>query len=169
MFAQTYDANLGECLGYHCSKLHHQWCPGYPDSNKYQLCWKSWWSNITLRSWDRMPDSHRCDPAVHDERRTIADWLSSLNFMTKQNDVFEERTECTGQWLLSSEGFKAWLFGGAKILWCPGIREMLPLSTPFFSYLIWLDSWSWKDYTFVRVTNIATRKGRYSCRVLDPL
>ncbi len=58
------------------------------------------------------------------ERRAIAEWLSSLNFKVTQSDVFKNRQEGTGQWLLNSKDFKHWVSGTQETLWCPGIREI---------------------------------------------
>ncbi|KAI9878016.1 MAG: hypothetical protein M1830_002174, partial [Pleopsidium flavum] len=58
-----------------------------------------------------------------EERRTISEWLSSLNFKATQSDVFKNRQDGTGQWLLDSTEFKHWVSGTQETLWCPGIRE----------------------------------------------
>lgn len=60
----------------------------------------------------------------HDERLKIAAWISPLNFKATQLDVFQKRAPDTGQWLLESRQFNAWLAGSSETLWCPGIREM---------------------------------------------
>ena len=60
------------------------------------------------------------------QRRAIADWLSPLNFWTKQNDTFDRRQEGTGKWLLDSDEFRDWLSGTGNTLWCPGIRMINP-------------------------------------------
>jgi hypothetical protein len=87
--------------------------------------------------------------AAYGERQTIAEWLTPLNFKVSQRDVFEQRTDGTGQWLLASNEFQTWLSGESKTLWCCGMREMPFLSSPF-SYLIQLlDSRWWEDRPFV--------------------
>ena len=51
----------------------------------------------------------------------ILDWLSPLEYCTKQRDVASKRHEGTGEWFLVSEKFTAWLSGSAdSVLWCPG-------------------------------------------------
>lgn len=70
-----------------------------------------------------------------DERWTIATWLSDLNFEEKQNDIFAERADGTGEWLLESQTFKAWVEGDSEALWCPGIRERLVPNVLLFSGL----------------------------------
>lgn len=64
---------------------------------------------------------------LDEERRAIINWLSPLNFFTKQNDVFSSRQEGTGQWLLESKDFKDWIWGTEKTLWCPGMRLKYPI------------------------------------------
>lgn len=71
----------------------------------------------------QVPQLSRLKPAS-DEHQIIVDWLSSLNFKVTQRDIFEQRTEGTGQWLLDSQEFKGWIVGNSKTLWCHGIREM---------------------------------------------
>jgi hypothetical protein len=56
-------------------------------------------------------------------------WLSPLNFSTKQSDFFRRRQEGTGEWLLEDDVFKKWLDGTERILWCPGLRMIIPFST----------------------------------------
>ena len=53
--------------------------------------------------------------------RKMLDWLSPLEFCTRQRDVASKRHEGTGEWFLVSERFTAWLSGSAgSVLWCPG-------------------------------------------------
>ena len=53
--------------------------------------------------------------------RKILDWLSPLEFCTKQRDIASKRHGGTGEWFLVSEKFTAWLSGSAdSVLWCPG-------------------------------------------------
>lgn len=63
----------------------------------------------------------------HEKRQSIAKWLSSLNFKSRQRDVFSRREEGTRKWLLDSPEFKAWLDEPGQTLWCPGIREYFRL------------------------------------------
>ncbi|KAJ7706664.1 hypothetical protein B0H17DRAFT_874667, partial [Mycena rosella] len=51
----------------------------------------------------------------------IIDWLSPINFFTRQADIFTVQLPGSGEWLLESDQFKAWSAGVGKILWCPGI------------------------------------------------
>lgn len=60
------------------------------------------------------------------ERQTIIDWLSPLNFSMTQNDIFNRRQEGTGEELLKSSEFQSWLSTSGDTLWCPGIRRSCP-------------------------------------------
>ncbi|KAL9629066.1 MAG: hypothetical protein Q9204_005491 [Flavoplaca sp. TL-2023a] len=55
------------------------------------------------------------------ERQKILMWFSPLNFFKTQQDVFARRQEGTGQWLIESPTFQAWLSGSERILYCPGV------------------------------------------------
>ncbi|KAJ7706667.1 ankyrin repeat-containing domain protein [Mycena rosella] len=69
--------------------------------------------NDTARSQEQYLDRKRRDE--------IIDWLSPINFFTRQADIFAVRQPGSGEWLLQSEQFKSWSAGVGKILWCPGI------------------------------------------------
>ena len=53
----------------------------------------------------------------------MVEWLSPLNFFTKQSDVFEARQDGTGLWVLNSSALKEWETDVGNLLWCPGIRS----------------------------------------------
>ncbi|KAL8983073.1 MAG: hypothetical protein Q9205_002581 [Flavoplaca limonia] len=55
------------------------------------------------------------------ERQKILMWFCPLNFFKTQQDVFARRQEGTGQWLIESSKFQAWLSGSERILCCPGV------------------------------------------------
>jgi len=57
------------------------------------------------------------------ESQTVLNWLSPLDFCSKQNDVFSRRQEGTGEWFLDHHSFKDWIEGRGETLWCPGIRK----------------------------------------------
>jgi hypothetical protein len=65
------------------------------------------------------------------ERWAIAAWLSDLDFKGTQKDIFANRTQGTGQWLLESQEFKDWFAGKSDVLWCPGAREILTIGSWF--------------------------------------
>lgn len=60
--------------------------------------------------------------ALSVEDRAMINWLSPLEFFSKQNDAQSRCQKGTGQWLLKSVEFRAWLDTAAKVLWCPGMR-----------------------------------------------
>ena len=62
------------------------------------------------------------------ERQTILNWLSPLNFELTQAKLSRERQDGTGIWFLESERFKSWCSGTSNILWCPGLRELTSFS-----------------------------------------
>ncbi|KAJ7706684.1 ankyrin repeat-containing domain protein [Mycena rosella] len=69
--------------------------------------------NDTARSQEQYLDRKRRDE--------IIDWLSPINFFTRQADIFAVRQPGSGEWLLQSDQFKFWSASVGKILWCPGI------------------------------------------------
>ena len=58
--------------------------------------------------------------AVNLHRQTILDWLTPINYGPQQSDLISRRQEGTGQWLLDSAKFKAWVGTGGQTLFCPG-------------------------------------------------
>ena len=58
---------------------------------------------------------------LDDEERKVLDWLSPLDFASKQCDIFRRRHEGTGAWFLNSPDFQNWVTGRAETLFCPGI------------------------------------------------
>ena len=57
------------------------------------------------------------------EQQKVLEWLSPLNFASKQVDTFERNQRGTGEWLFEEDVFKAWLAGDTNALWCSGIRK----------------------------------------------
>jgi len=55
------------------------------------------------------------------ERQTILDWLTPIDFVSQQHDFIARRQEGTGQWLLDSTEFKAWVETDKQTLFCLGI------------------------------------------------
>jgi predicted ATPase len=55
------------------------------------------------------------------ERRSILDWLTPIDYALQQSDFINRRQEGTGQWLLSSNEFQKWLKTSKQTLFCPGI------------------------------------------------
>ncbi|KUJ13176.1 uncharacterized protein LY89DRAFT_153773 [Mollisia scopiformis] len=55
------------------------------------------------------------------ERQTILQWLTPVDYAAQQSDFIGRRQEGTGQWLLDSAQFRAWLETDKQTLFCPGI------------------------------------------------
>ncbi|OPB46466.1 ankyrin repeat protein [Trichoderma guizhouense] len=58
----------------------------------------------------------------HDQKNiAILDWLTPFDYSTQQSDYLRRRQEGTGEWLLNSDEFQAWIQNKDHILFCPGI------------------------------------------------
>jgi hypothetical protein len=58
----------------------------------------------------------------HDQERvTILNWLTPVDYAPQQNDCISRRQPGTGQWLLDSAEFKAWVETDKQTLLCLGI------------------------------------------------
>jgi predicted ATPase len=55
------------------------------------------------------------------ERRTILDWLTPINYGDQQSDFIGRRQAGTGKWLLNSDAFQSWFNKNKQTLFCPGI------------------------------------------------
>ena len=55
------------------------------------------------------------------ERLTILDWLTPIDYAPQQSDFINRRQAGTGQWLLDSEEYQTWLQTAKQTLFCPGI------------------------------------------------
>jgi Cdc6-like AAA superfamily ATPase len=55
------------------------------------------------------------------ERRTILDWLTPIDYGTQQSDFIGRRQEGTGRWLLESNAFQKWVEGRKLTLFCSGV------------------------------------------------
>jgi hypothetical protein len=55
------------------------------------------------------------------ERGTILDWLTPIDYASQQSDIIGRRQEGTGQWLLNSDEFKNRVNHSNQTLFCPGI------------------------------------------------
>ena len=58
------------------------------------------------------------------EKHELLQWISKLDFRSKQEDILTHRSPDTGAWLIDDENFQKW-FGRDRCccLWCPGIRK----------------------------------------------
>ena len=75
-----------------------------------------------------MSEVHGVYQFADQESREIVDWLSPLNFWTKQDDILSKKEEGTGGWIFEDPAFEDWINGTERILWCPGIRMSLEFS-----------------------------------------
>jgi hypothetical protein len=58
----------------------------------------------------------------HDqEHETIHIWLTPIDYASQQSDYIGRRQPGTGQWLLDSAEYQAWLKTDTQTLFCPGI------------------------------------------------
>jgi hypothetical protein len=55
------------------------------------------------------------------EHQTILNWLTPIDYVPQQTDYIRRRQSGTGQWLLDSAEFQAWLQNDSQTLFCPGI------------------------------------------------
>ena len=56
-----------------------------------------------------------------EERRKIEDWLSPIDFRSRQQEILKWAQAGTRQWLFDSEKFRNWINNDYGTLWCPGI------------------------------------------------
>jgi hypothetical protein len=55
------------------------------------------------------------------DRQKILDWLTPIDYWAQQRDYLKRRQAGTGQWLLDSAQYQAWLKTNKQTLFCPGI------------------------------------------------
>ena len=55
------------------------------------------------------------------QRTTILNWLTDVDYVTQQHDFFSRRQDGTGQWFIESEVFKTWITTPRQTLFCSGI------------------------------------------------
>lgn len=56
-----------------------------------------------------------------DENSKILEWLTPIDYGSQQSDYLRRRQPGTGQWLLGSTKFQAWVETSRQTLFCPGI------------------------------------------------
>ena len=54
-------------------------------------------------------------------RLRVLDWLTKLDYNSRQSDLISRRQPGTGEWLLQSDKYQTWLNGEAQTLYCRGI------------------------------------------------
>ncbi|KFY00471.1 hypothetical protein O988_03292, partial [Pseudogymnoascus sp. VKM F-3808] len=87
--------------------------------NTFQGKLASQTSLATKLAVDRLNERQN-DREHREERETMLDWLSAIDYAPKQNDLIRRRQAGTGRWLLESTEFKE-LVTTSKTLFCPGI------------------------------------------------
>ena len=61
------------------------------------------------------------DWEASDEQVAVLNWLTPVDMTAEQNDFLSRRQKGTGQWLLDSPEFKAWVESKGQTLFCPGM------------------------------------------------
>ncbi|KAL7957775.1 hypothetical protein V8C34DRAFT_314629 [Trichoderma compactum] len=51
----------------------------------------------------------------------ILEWVTSIDYGPQQSDFLKRRQSGTGEWLINSREYQAWLGAGKRTLFCPGI------------------------------------------------
>jgi hypothetical protein len=111
----TYEIHNPSMHGCHLNEVH---------GNQYYNTYMSYTKETGMDSAGcAISASRALTTFLPDERETIAEWLSPLNFETRQATTFRQRAEGTGKWLLDSTTFKEWRDGTSRTLFCPGIRK----------------------------------------------
>ncbi|PNY26502.1 Ankyrin repeat domain-containing protein 50 [Tolypocladium capitatum] len=65
--------------------------------------------------------SYQDDREAVYERKAIFNWFLGVDYAPQQTDFIRRRQSGTGQWLLDSKEYQAWLLGDTQTLFCPGI------------------------------------------------
>jgi len=64
---------------------------------------------------------HQLSREKKEDQKLILEWLTPTDYAPQQIDFIKRRQSATGQWLLHSPEFQAWLESDKKTLFCPGI------------------------------------------------
>nr|GAT51975.1 predicted protein [Mycena chlorophos] len=56
---------------------------------------------------------------------TIMDFVSPINFLPRQQEIYKARHKNTGNWPLAHPAFQEWKSGSSQVLWCSGIRQLI--------------------------------------------
>ena len=89
----------------------------------------------------------------------ILNWLSPLDFSTRQNEIFQAWQPGTCEWLLETKEFKKWASRRddcSRRLWCYGKRK-----SPQFKITVLhshVSSWCWKDYSCVSMIYLSAMR-----------
>ena len=63
---------------------------------------------------------HQESREATEERNRILDWVRPVDFASQQSDLSTRRQAGTGEWLLNSAEFRAWMEARGQTLFCPG-------------------------------------------------
>jgi hypothetical protein len=93
------------------------------EARKEQQEWHQAGAEISSVIRDGVDESNRRqeNQERQHERQAILDWLTPIDSLSQQHDFITRRQEGTGQWLLDSAQFQAWLNTNRQTLFCPGI------------------------------------------------
>jgi len=58
-----------------------------------------------------------------EEKQTILDWLTPLDFDSQQKEFLEKSLSGTGRWFLESPKYQSWMDRRGQTLFCPGIPK----------------------------------------------
>jgi len=61
------------------------------------------------------------DREAREERQTILEWLTAIDYTLQQSDFINRREAGTGQWLINSDEYQTWIRTPKTTLFCPGI------------------------------------------------
>jgi hypothetical protein len=85
------------------------------------------------RGVDKLLRGHQSE-----EQKAILDWITPIDYAPQQIDYFKRRQEGTGQWLLDSAEFQAWVKTSKQTLFCPSIPGVgKTISTSIVINTIW--------------------------------
>ena len=80
-------------------------------------------SKVTLATKDEVERLHERQNRRErqEEDQAILNWLTPIDYAAQQSDFISRRQEGTGQWLLESAEFRAWIETDQQTLFCPGM------------------------------------------------
>jgi hypothetical protein len=87
-----------------------QFISGVSATNRAQVVAGTVHGSVYFRDVDRLQ-----------ERQSILEWITPIDYATQQNDFIGRRQEGTGQWLLESDEFKTWMNQSNQVLFFSGI------------------------------------------------
>jgi hypothetical protein len=61
------------------------------------------------------------DREYREERQTILEWLTTVDYAPQQSDFINRREAGTGQWLIDSDEYQTWVQTPKKTLFCRGM------------------------------------------------